>query len=165
MEFKLIVTIVSYILALAVGAMVAIFAVYKYADTDKLLMRKPPLGVVNDGLQWLFIRLRSKKWVYNYWEFGGQIFWYDWHRGMGYGYLEPDLQPKPGDEVQVKIRSNNPKLRGRVFRLYFYKIFNPDESIPNFFLFRTIYGGVGPERKPEKDEEIGARFRTFQRLV
>lgn len=159
------ITILTHLGVLALGSAITVYVLYKFFSADKLLMRKPPLGIVSDGLKWLYVRFRPRKWIYNYWQIPDKIFWYDWHRGFGYGYMDEDEQPKPGDVIQVKVRSNNRKLRGKVMHLLFFNVYRPDESIPNFFIFRTIFAGFKDQLAPEKPEDIGKRFKSFQRLI
>jgi len=159
------ITILTHLGTLALGSIITVFVLYKFFNANKLLMRKPPLGIVSDGLKWLYVRFRPRKWIYNYWQVPHKIFWYDWHRGFGYGYMDEEEMPRPGDVIQVKLKSNNPKLRGKVMQLFFYYIYVPDDSIPDFFVFKTIFGGIKSEQKPETDEELAGRFRGFQRLI
>jgi len=153
--------IIAHLTSAGIGSILTIIILTKFFNADKLMMRKPPLGIVSDSLKYLFMRLRPRKFIYNYWELSDSIKWVDWNRGYGYGYLDEQDQPAPGDVIQVKAR----KFKGKVMALVFFKIERPDETIPNFFTFRTIYRGIGRELKPEKDKEIGARFKSFQRLI
>ena len=158
-------SIISHLGLMTVSSAATVYILFRYFSADKLLMRKPPLGVVSDGLKWLYVRFRPRKWIFNYWEMPDKIVWYDWNAGFGYGYLPKEDQPKPGDVIQVKLKSNNPKFRGKVMQLFFYYVYSPDETVPDFFTFKTVFGGVKDESRPESDEELGARFRSFQRLI
>ena len=157
--------ILTHLGAAGLASILTVFILYKFFNADRLMMRKPPLGVVSDSLRYLFLRIRPRRWIFNYWEIGDRVHWVDWHRGFGYGYLDEEKLPKPGDVIQVRLRSNRQGYRGKVMRLVFYRVERPDETIPNFFIFRTVFGGIAQEQKPEGTEEIGERFRAFQRLV
>jgi hypothetical protein len=144
---------------------ITIFILYKFFNAGRLLMKRPPLGIVSDGLKWLYLRTRRRKYIYNYLECADRIFWYDWDRGFGYGYMKEDEVPTPGDVIQVKLRTMKKGYKGKVMQLFFYQVWQPDQTMPNFFIFKTILGGIKNEQKPETDEELGHRFKSFQRLI
>lgn len=125
--------------------------------TLRLNKRKPPNAVIMDSFKWLAMRIRPKKYVFNLEDYP-QIKFYDWDRGLGYGYLSFEDRPKIGDAITTPYKNNK--------RLYLivYKLDVPDPKIPEFFIFRTFYGGMREEERFETIEDLGNRFIGFRRL-
>ena len=121
--------------------------------------RKAPMGIVNDGVRMFYLTfLKRNKRYFLLSNVEGRDIWYDdWDRGLGHGYMEDPL--RMGDVLLAN--SNRPD---RYHLLMVYRLRQPDETNAKFFIFRTFYLGTKTvekvKRRAETDKELGG-FQTY----
>lgn len=119
--------------------------------------RKAPTAVVNDGLRLFYLAYlkQSKKYYFLEEIEGKDIFYTDWDRGIGYGWMEKPF--RLGDQILVKADKN------RYHILVVYRTIHPSESEPGFFHFKTFYLRTVHVRKLKRKPPSDPELESFQR--
>ena len=144
-----------YVGIVIIANMITFFLLWIFLHTKG---RKPPLGIVQDGIRmyYLLYLKRNKRYYYLNNIEGTKIWYADWDRGIGYGYMDPPF--KLGDVILVTANKPN-----KYHLLMVYRLSQPDPDKPEYFIFKTFYYGSKYVKTIDTGTAEHAGLGSFQR--